>query len=182
VEVALRHGTHQVGGPHRRAREIGRVDADHGLDAMRSEQRHLPGDDAAPVVSDHDRLLDAERVEQAGEIADQMVNRVCVHRLRSVGVAIAALVRRNGVKSGLRQRPQLMPPRVPELGEAVTEQYREALSRLRDVHGDAVGRNGAMRNRRHTYFLGEPVSRSAGEPVPNGLAQRSPAQRAIFNC
>ena len=48
---------------------------------MRCEEGHLPGDDAAPIVSHHDRLLDPQGVEQAGEVADQMVDRVGADRV-----------------------------------------------------------------------------------------------------
>jgi hypothetical protein len=35
-------------------------------------QRHLPDDEAAPVVTDEDRLVDFEMIEQRDEIAGQM--------------------------------------------------------------------------------------------------------------
>ena len=45
------------------------------------KQRHRPGDDAAPVVADEDGLLDLQRVEQADEIAGQMMDVVGLDRL-----------------------------------------------------------------------------------------------------
>ena len=69
-------------------------------DAVEMPQRHLPDDDAAPVVADEDRLLDAEMVEQADEVAGQMLDVVGLDGVRPVGRAIAALVRRDHPEAG----------------------------------------------------------------------------------
>ena len=73
-------------------------------------QRHLPDDEAAPVVADEDRLVDLEMVEQTDEIAGQVLDIVGFDRLGPVGRTIATLIRRNHPNAGLRQRLDLMPP------------------------------------------------------------------------
>ena len=70
---------HESDGRRRGAREVRRVDADHGSRAGRVEERHHPGDDPAPVVPDEDGPLDADRVEQADEIARQVMDVVGLH-------------------------------------------------------------------------------------------------------
>ena len=99
----------------------------------------MPGDRRPPVVArDHRRRL-AEGVEEADDIADQMEQRVVLDRLRHRGLTVAALVGRDGVIAGLRQRDQLMAPRIPGLGEAVAEDDQRPLARLGHVHAQAVG-------------------------------------------
>ncbi len=78
-----------------------RVDADDTGDAIEMPQRHLPDDKAAPVVADENRLVDLKMIEQADEIAGQMLDVVGLDRLGPVGRAIAALVRRDHPDAGL---------------------------------------------------------------------------------
>ena len=81
------------------------VDADNAGDAIDMPQRHLPDDEAAPVVADEDRLVDLQMIEQADEIAGQMLDVVGLDRLGPVGRAIAALVRRDHPDAGFAQAP-----------------------------------------------------------------------------
>ena len=69
---------------------------------------------------------------------------VPVDGLGLVGLAVAAHVGRDGMVAGRGERGELMPPRVPRLGEAVAEQHERALALLGDVHADAVGVDGAV--------------------------------------
>ena len=96
---------------------------------LRRQQRRLPDDDTAPVMADDRRLLDPERVEQSGEIADEVVDGVRLDRLRRVGLAVAALIRGDGAKAGLRQRPQLVAPRIPDLRKSMAQHHRESRCR-----------------------------------------------------
>ena len=59
---------------HRRARQVRRVHADHARDPLRMEHGHRPHHEPAPVVPDEHRALDAEGVEQADEVAGQVVD------------------------------------------------------------------------------------------------------------
>ena len=89
----------------RRAVGVRGVDADNAGDAIDMPQRHLPDDEAAPVVADEDRLVDLEMIEQADEIAGQMLDVIGLDRLRPVGRAIAALIRRDHPDAGFAQAP-----------------------------------------------------------------------------
>ena len=78
-----------------------RIDADDAGDAVAMPKRHLPDDEAAPVVADENRLVDLQMIEQTDEIAGQMLEIVGLDRFRPVGRAIAALVRRDHANAGL---------------------------------------------------------------------------------
>ena len=80
---------------------VRRVNPDDAGDAVDMPQRHLPDDKAAPVVADENRLVDLEMIEQADEIAGQVLHIVGLDRLRPVGRAITALIRRDHPDSGL---------------------------------------------------------------------------------
>ncbi len=121
---------------------MGRVDADHAGDAIDVPQRHLPDDKTAPVVADENRLVDLEMVEQADEIAGQMLDVVGFDGFGPVGRAIAALIRRNHPNAGGSQRLDLVAPRKRDLRPAVAENDRRRVgfrSRLVVAHTNAVG-------------------------------------------
>src|SRR5713226_7199202 len=69
---------------------------------------------------------------------------VLIDCLRTVGLAIATHVRRDDVKSSFRERLQLMTPRVPRLGETMTQDDQWTCTALGDVHANAVGFEDAM--------------------------------------
>ena len=94
----------------------------------------MPGHRRAPVVPGDERPLLPERVHQRDHVAGQVQDRVLVGGLRAAGAAVAALVGRDGVKACLGQRGELMPPRVPALGEPVQQHDQRALARLGHVH------------------------------------------------
>jgi hypothetical protein len=81
----------------------------------------------------------AQCVEQADHIANQMEQGVLVDLLGAIGLPIAAHVRRDGVKSRVGERVQLMAPGIPGLRESVTHQYQWAGTALGDMHADSVG-------------------------------------------
>ena len=89
VAEALAEQLDRIG---RRAIGMRRVDADHAGDAVDMPQRHLPDNKAAPVVADEDRLVDLQMVEQADQIAGQVLDVVGLDRFGPIGRAIAALV------------------------------------------------------------------------------------------
>ncbi len=81
-----------------------------------------PSDHRAPVVAAEDRLLDAEVVEQAEQVAGEVVDVVVLDRLGSIGLAIAPLVGgEHALVAGVGERRDLVAPGVGELGEAVGE-------------------------------------------------------------
>ena len=54
------------------ARGVGNAQADDAAHAVWAQQRGVPGDGCAPVVADHHRLLLAQRLHQADDVADQV--------------------------------------------------------------------------------------------------------------
>src|SRR5262249_61535634 len=126
--------------------EIGRVDAADPRDAISGKPPHLPGAHTPRAVADPPRLVDLQGVEQPGQIADEMMDRVRADVLRRTGVTVAALIGGDGAKARRCDGFHLMPPGVPKLREAVAEKHRKALPGLGDGHGAAVGLYGAMRD------------------------------------
>jgi hypothetical protein len=120
---------------------VRRIDPDDAGDAGDVAQRHLPDDEAAPIVTDKNSLLDPEMIEQFDEIAGELFDVVGLHRLRSVGLAVAALVGRNHAQARLAEGLDLMTPGIGDLGPAVAEHDRRRI-RLRAglviSHPDAV--------------------------------------------
>src|SRR3984893_3325577 len=116
-----------------------RIEVDYACDPRRRTHRALPADKTAPVMADDRAPVDFERVEHSNDVVDQFAHPVSLDRLRTIGFTVAALVGRDSAKAGGGECGNLMAPGVPELGEAVAENHREALARLDDVHPDAVG-------------------------------------------
>ena len=136
----------------RRPVGVRRIDADHAGDAVDMPQRHLPDDEAAPVVADEDRLVDLEMVEQADQIAGEVLDVVGLDRLGPVGRAIAALIGRDHADAGLAQRLDLVAPGKRDLRPAVAEHDRRRVGFRAGfvvAHANAV-RLGELQ-RRHLY-------------------------------
>src|SRR3954469_3550573 len=100
---------------------MGGINADHACDAIDMPQRHLPDDKAAPVVADENRLVDLEMIEQADEIAGQVLDVVSLDRFGTVGRTKAALIGRDRANAGLAQHLELVAPRKRDLRPAVAE-------------------------------------------------------------
>jgi hypothetical protein len=79
--------------------------------ATRVQDRHRPDHEAAPVVAREDRALDAEHVEQADQVAAQVVDVVGADRLGPVAAAVAALVGRDHPEARGDQCVELVAPR-----------------------------------------------------------------------
>jgi hypothetical protein len=84
-------------------------------------QRHLPDDQAAPVVAAEHRLVDAQMVQQPDQVAGQVGHVVVLDRLGTVGQAVAALVGHDHPAAGRRQGRDLPAPGIRELGKAVAQ-------------------------------------------------------------
>ena len=91
--------------------------------------RELPGDPAAPVVRRDAGALVAERGDEPGDVAGELLEVVRLDGPGLVGVPVAALVGRDGTEPRGRERVDLARPRVPELGEPVQQDDREAVLR-----------------------------------------------------
>ena len=82
----------------------------------------------------------ARRVDQAGDVVHQVLDRVGLDAVGLLALAVAAQVRRPDAVAEPRQQRHLMAPRVPALGEAVqAERQPVAGARLGDVEAQAVG-------------------------------------------
>ncbi len=110
----------------------------HPAHHVRPQQRGVPGHRRAPVVPDDERPLLAQRADQPDHVPHQVQDAVVGHVLGVVAAAVPALVRRDHPEAGLGQRPELVPPGVPGLREAVQQQHERALALLRDVQLNAV--------------------------------------------
>jgi len=95
--------------------------------------------------------LDAERVEQRHDVADDVEGGVGRDVGRRGGAAVAAEVGRHAAVAPRGQVRHLVAPRVPELREAVQEHNRGVPfgARLRHVHRDAVRLHRPVPDRRH---------------------------------
>ena len=65
---------------------------------LRMQHRHRPRDEAAPIVSDEDRALDLQRIEQSHHVSRQLGKSVVGDRGRRTRIRIAALIGRDRAK------------------------------------------------------------------------------------
>ena len=142
----------------RRGRRIGERHAhvEDGRDPLGMQPPHLPDHHGAPVVPDEGRLLVAEVVEQAAQIGREVVRAVPIDLGGAAAPPVAPQVGRDGAVPGPSERVQLMPPRVPELGEAVAEDDRRPIGgpggdhmELDPVRGDLLMTEFGCRGVRH---------------------------------
>ena len=105
-----------------------------------SHQCHPPGDRAAPVVSDHGKALDPQRIGEQENVAHQLIGGVILHRGRFGRAAIAALVGRDAAEV-LGEMCDLMPPCAVALGKAVEEDQHRCIARpfVHHIEFDPVG-------------------------------------------
>ena len=114
-----------------------RVHHDQSVAGLWVIDRELQGDDPTPVVPDDGRAAFAQRADQAAHVLGQRLDVVAAAGL--LGEVVAAQVRGDDAVAGLGQRPDLVPPGVPVLGEAVQQQHQRSLALLDVVQADAVG-------------------------------------------
>ena len=113
----------------------------------------MPGDRRTPVVPDDDGLLLAERGDDADHVADEVEEGVLLDLLRTVGLPVAAHVRRDRPKARVGERLELMAPRVPGFRKAVAHQDERSFSRLGEMDADAVRLDRPMCDLGHSGLL-----------------------------
>ena len=121
-----------AGGPH----GAKRIEEGDPRDALGPIDGELEADDAAPIVSDHRRLFDAERIHEANDIAGQQVAADPAAGL--LGLAESAGIRREAGIGGA-EFGELMAPFVGGFGEAMDKDDRLARASLQVVHADVAG-------------------------------------------
>ena len=120
--------------------------------------RHGPGDGPAPVVTDQHRGLGAALVDEIADVGGELVGVVGRDLFRPRRQVVAAHVGCHDAESRRRERLDLPPPAVPELGEAVQQDDQRPVTRL-DVM--------------------QPLVADLGVALPNAAGQvRRPGNRA----
>ena len=66
------------------------VEDDEPFHDLRAHQRRSPRYSAAPIVPDHDRAIAPERMNQIGDITDQLLEAVVRDSNRRIGLAVTA--------------------------------------------------------------------------------------------
>ena len=120
-----------------------------GREHIRPHHRRRPGDRRPPVVPDDDRRLLPQSSDESNDVTNLVQERIAVDLGRSIGTAVAALIRRNYVIARGRQRGNLVTPRIPGLWKAVTKYDKRTATRLGNAHADAVRVHYPMRNPGH---------------------------------
>ena len=120
-------------------------------DALGMEPPHLPHHHGPPVVAHEGGAVVAVVIEEAGEVAGELVRPVVGDRGRVRAPAVAAQVGGVGAVARVGQRVELMAPRVPELGEAMAEDDGRPVGRPghRHVQLDPVRRHLFVRHLSH---------------------------------
>src|SRR6202158_532259 len=121
----------------------GDAPARNGGETIGAEQRGVPGDRRAPVMTDDDRLLFAKRGDQRDHVADGIEDAVGTDIGRRSGSAETAHIRRNNMETRSRKRRDLMPPRIRQFRPAMAKQHQRTFALFEQEDLDAVGGNGA---------------------------------------
>ena len=90
-------------------------------DPVGMQQCGVPHHHGAPVVADEHRLLQADLIQQGDEIAGQRVDVVVLDGVGAAGAAVPALVGGEHVVAGLRENRDLVPPRIRQFRESVSQ-------------------------------------------------------------
>jgi len=102
------------------------------------EQSTVPGNGRTPIVPDNDRPFFPKGMDQSNHIAGQLENIICLDWLRPIRLAVATLIWSHYVESRVSERWKLVPPGVPALWKAMTEDDQRALALFNEVHLDAI--------------------------------------------
>ena len=114
----------------RQLARVGRVQDGQPVHHLGAGHRGGPGDRPAPVVPGQHRGPGAAFADQAGDVGGQLPGVVGVHAVRLGGQVVAAHVGGHHPEPRRRERPDLLPPPVPELGEAVQQHHQRPLPGL----------------------------------------------------
>src|SRR5579864_2698495 len=93
-----------------------------------------PRNEGAPVVARDVGLRAAEGLDQRGDVLDETIDRVVFHTLRRVAEPVTPKIRGHGEVAGLRERVDLLRPRLRALREPVEKDEHLTIGRPVD-HG-----------------------------------------------
>ena len=82
--------------------------------------------------------IEFERIEQAVDVGDQLLDAVVADVLRDIRMAVAALIRCNGTKPCISQRRQLVAPGIGQFRKSVQQDDGRALALFVDRQIDTV--------------------------------------------
>jgi len=91
----------RCGPPH--THEVGNAQQDNRFEEIGPKDGTILGDDGSPVVTDDARSGLAQCIDQADNISGELKNVIIADRRRAIRLAVTALVRGNGVKTGFSQ-------------------------------------------------------------------------------
>src|SRR5208282_895520 len=107
------------------------------FDHVGTHHRSRPGYGAAPIVADDPGTPMAERLDQIGGIADQLVERVVRDPDGCVGFAVTAHLGCDAIEA-VGQRAYLMAPRVPAFRKPVHHDDRRPCAGASDSHREST--------------------------------------------
>jgi hypothetical protein len=90
-----------------------------------------------------------ESVDQPDQIADHIQRRVLPHVRGAVAGAVTAQIGRDRKITGLRKRPELMPPRMRSFGKAMAENDQGAGALRHEVEANAIGLDKTLAGFKH---------------------------------
>ena len=158
------------------------------------QQHTVPGHDGAPVVTDHDRRLLPQGIEDSDGVRGQLDDVVLLDALGSVALSEAAQVRGHGTESCLGQGRELVAPRIPGLRPPVQQEHQRAFAHLRDTHADPVAFDETQSGSVHVFHLldgswlqtlaaaasrcrGEDCQKTGGDPATGSTSTKATARR-----
>ena len=106
--------------------EKGHAQPGNGRDSLQMERSREPTDGRAPIVAEPDRLIFSEGVDEPHDIVRQGDHVVRFDGMRLVAFSIAPDVRHHDFEARLGDGPDLVAPRVPELGKPVHHDHKRS--------------------------------------------------------
>ena len=144
---------------------------DEVVDAVGDERRHRPRQGRTPVVTDDVGAFDAERVEDADDVAGDVENAVALDLDRLRRLAEAAQVGGDHAEPGVEQRRHLVAPQRVRVGEAVEQQHGRSLAFVLHRKREIAERDGLHGRTFHA------PTRRADRPDPGRGAASGPPER-----
>ena len=143
IEIADAAFAQRIQRPPAPSQGRGNAQARNRRENIGPEQRGVPGDRRAPIVTDDDGLLFAKRGDQRDHIADVIEYAVSSDFGGCAGSPETAHVRRHDMEACRRNRGDLMPPRIGQFGPAMAKQHQRTFAVFEQKDLNPVGGNSA---------------------------------------